>query len=78
MPEAQISAIHQALRILAGVCDFASTRDDIGFNGCDTIIGHALAGCNNLTAKQALLGKKILKKYHRQVPGDVYSAIYNS
>lgn len=77
IPESQILAIHTALRILAGVCDFASTRDDVGFNGCDTIIGHALAGCNYLTAKQALLGRKVLKKYHRQVPGDVYNAIFN-
>ncbi len=77
MPEAQISAIHQALRILAGVCDHASTRDDVGFNGCDTMIGHSLAGCNHLTAKQALLGKKVLKKYHRQIPGDLYNAVFN-
>jgi len=78
MPEAQISAIHTALRMLAGVCDGAHQRDDIGFNGCDTIIGHALAGCHGLTSKQALLGKKILKKYHRQIPGDIYSNIFNS
>ena len=77
MPEAQIMAIHQALRILAGVCDGAQRRDDIGFNGCDTIIGRALAGCNSLTGRQALLGKKILKKYHRQIPGDVYGTIFN-
>jgi hypothetical protein len=41
------------------------------------MIGHALAGSNYLTAKQALLGKKVLKKYHRQIPGDVYNAIFN-
>lgn len=77
MPDSQISAIHSALRFLAGVCDGANARDESGFNGCDTMIGHALAGSNYLTAKQALLGKKVLKKYHRQISGDVYNAIFN-
>ena len=66
-----------ALAFLAGVCDGANARDESGFNGCDTMIGHALAGSNYLTAKQALLGKKVLKKYHRQISGDVYNAIFN-
>jgi SNF2 family DNA or RNA helicase len=75
--EAQIDAIHHSLKILAGVCDFAQSRDDCGFNGCDTIIGHSLAGQSGLSAKQAVLGKKILKKYHRQIPSSIYGVIFN-
>lgn len=75
--EAQIDAIHHSLKILAGVCDFAQSHDDCGFNGCDTIIGHSLAGQSGLSAKQAVLGKKILKKYHRQIPSSIYGVIFN-
>jgi hypothetical protein len=62
------AAIHEGLKILAGVCDGAAMRDDMGFNGCDTRIGHSLAERNFLTPKQAVLAKRIILKYHRQLP----------
>ena len=70
-----IAAVHQALRMLAGVCDGAVARDDMGFNGKDTKIGHRLAECANLTPKQAALGRKIVRKYHRQLPAELIEAM---
>jgi len=35
--------ITSALQYLAGVCNFAQTKDNVGFNGADTIFGHDLA-----------------------------------
>jgi hypothetical protein len=63
----QIAEIHTRLRILAGMDeDFANSKNDIGFNKIDTRIGHDLANRPTLTPRQAALGAKIVKKYHRQ------------
>lgn len=72
-PEA-VAAIHQGLRILAGVCDGAAQRDDVGFNRMDTMIGHSLANAPRLSAKQAALGARLLRKYHRQLPDGLLEA----
>jgi len=58
----------RGLQILSGVCDGAKSEDGIGFNGADTGIGKSLAMRKFLTPKQTVLGIKILKKYHRQLP----------
>lgn len=63
----KIAEIHQALRALAGMCDGASTHDKSGFSKIDVRIGHELAERAQLSPKQAALGWKIAKKYHRQV-----------
>lgn len=63
----QVAEVHQALRVLAGVCDGAVKRDGCGFNGGDSRVGHELAGRAKLTKSQAILGYKVLQKYHRQV-----------
>ena len=70
-----VAKIHEGLRIIAGVCDGARQRDDNGFNGCDSKIGKSLAMQMGLTARQAVLGKKILLKYHRQLPDYINEAI---
>ena len=72
-PEQQ-AAIHDCLRILAGVCDGAFSRDDIGFNGVDTAFGHSLAAQDSLSPKQAFFGQKIIRKYHRQLPAALLEA----
>lgn len=64
----QILAIHQGLQILAENCDGAHTKDHAGFNRIDANIGRNLADQCSLTARQAVLGKKIILKYHRQLP----------
>jgi SWI/SNF-related matrix-associated actin-dependent regulator 1 of chromatin subfamily A len=71
----QVEAIHEALRTVAGVCDGARKKDGMGFNGIDTNIGKALAGCEKLTAKQAVLGKLIIIKYRRQIGDELLGRI---
>jgi SWI/SNF-related matrix-associated actin-dependent regulator 1 of chromatin subfamily A len=72
----QIAMIHSGLRLLAGMdTDFASEVNDAGFNKIDGKIGHSLAERGELTPKQAALGAKILRKYHRQLPEDIINAL---
>ena len=64
----EILQIHADIKYLAGMDgDFAHTQNGVGFNKIDTRIGHDLAGMFTLTAKQAVLARKILKKYSRQL-----------
>lgn len=64
----QIEAVHRALQMLAGMCDGAATLDGSGFSRVDVAIGHSLAECGRLTARQAVLGAKLANKYRRQLP----------
>lgn len=72
---AQIQAVHSALRTLAGVCDGARLLDGHGFSKIDARIGHSLAAASTLSAKAAALGRKLLKKYGRQLGEDVIKAM---
>lgn len=65
---AQVAAIHQALKLLAGMCDGAAKLDGAGFSKVDAGIGHSLAGTLFITAKQAALGRRLVRKYQRQMP----------
>lgn len=67
MSEAQIDAVMLGLRILAGMCGGAREKDGVGFNGLDTGFGHRLAGLPALSQRQALVAKKMIRKYHRQL-----------
>ena len=67
MTPEQIDAVMLGLRILAGMCDGAREKDGVGFNGLDTGFGHALAARQTLTTRQALVAKKMIVKYHRQL-----------
>lgn len=72
----QIKAIHKALKILASLdTDRALEHNMIGFNKFDSRIGHNLAEQNKLTPKQAVLGRKIVLKYHRQLPEELIKII---
>jgi SNF2 family DNA or RNA helicase len=73
-PEAVV-AVHAALRALAGICDGAASLDDMGFNRMDTRIGKSLAMQDQLSRKQAVLGRKIVSKYHRQLPATLMEVI---
>lgn len=56
------------LRIIAGYdADRAATKNDIGFNRFDGRLGHSLAEQNFLTDKQAMLARKLVNKYRRQL-----------
>ena len=68
----QIETVHQGLRFLSALDpDKATQANLMGFNAVDGKIGHSLAQQVRLTPKQAVLGRKILRKYHRQL-GDEF------
>ena len=70
--------IHHALRILAGMCDGARERDEMGFNGLDTQFGKQLAAQETLSVGQALAAYKMLAKYRRQLPAELYARLYRA
>ena len=78
MTQEQIKAVHQGLRMLAGMCDGARELDEMGFNKVDARIGHALAEQSYLSARQAALGRKLVNKYRRQLPADLVEQTKNS
>lgn len=63
----QRAAIREGLEMLAGVCDGASKLDGAGFNKFDSMIGKSLALSGYFTPKQAVLGRKLVQKYQRQL-----------
>lgn len=69
--EEQVEAIHEGLRSIAGMCDGARKLDGVGFSGSDTDFGHSLAGSPRLSQKQAKYGKKLVRKYRRQLADDI-------
>lgn len=72
----QIGAIHSALRFLAEMdTDRARAINYAGFSKVDSEIGHKLAACSSLTPKQAALGRRIVLKYHRQLPEEMIALI---
>jgi len=75
MPPEMIPYIHNGLRELAMMCDGASSMDGSGFNKIDAHIGRSLANSPALSPGQAALGRKIIHKYHRQLPAEINEAI---
>ncbi len=72
---AQVQAVHTALKLLSAMCDGARELDGAGFNKMDTLFGHSLAERTFLTNNQAEAGKRLVLKYHRQLPADLLVAI---
>lgn len=64
----ELELVHLGLRMLAGMCDGAVVLDGRGFNRLDTMVGHSLARQERLTPRQAALGRRLVLKYHRQLP----------
>ena len=72
----ETEAVHDAIRILAGLDeDFARVRNGVGFNGLDTSFGHSLAEMTSLTPRQASAGKRMIAKYHRQLPANILDTL---
>lgn len=71
LTEEQIEAVHLGLQQLAAMCDGARYEDGCGFNKFDTNMGKGLAACVALSQKQGLLGQKLVRKYHRQLPPEL-------
>lgn len=61
-------AVLEGLRLLSEMCDGARREDGAGFSKIDAEIGHSLAQSYRLSPKQAVLGRKICRKYRRQLP----------
>lgn len=76
MPSEVKDAVRASLRLLAGVCDGAFARDDVGFNGRDARFGHSLAGQERLSDRQAEVALAMLRKYRRQIPADLYAVMF--
>src|SRR5258708_24365419 len=73
----QILAVHGALRVLAGLdADGARTINGVGFNKIDTRFGRELAQEKWLTPRQADAGAKIVQKYRKQYPKELYMQIF--
>jgi hypothetical protein len=70
-----IATVHEALVVLAARCDGAVQKDGAGFSRYDSTIGKSLASAETLTARQAALGREILRKYRAQLPADNYGII---
>ena len=64
-------AIQLALRMVAGMCDGASTRDNCGFARLDVTFGKDLAASDGLSDGQAWYAARLVAKYHRQVPANL-------
>jgi hypothetical protein len=74
--DSEKAAMTGLLRMLSGVCDGAHKKDEMGFNGCDSRFGKALAALPCLTDKQAGFARRMLKKYHTQINGDLFRVVY--
>lgn len=72
----QIEAVHAGLRMLADMDgDFARVLNGQGFSRIDVEIGHSLANAIRLSPKQAALGAKLVRKYHRQLPAEITEGV---
>jgi SWI/SNF-related matrix-associated actin-dependent regulator 1 of chromatin subfamily A len=71
----QREAVQRALRTIAGMCDGAREEDGVGFNKIDTRVGKELAQLQDLSPRQAALGKIIALKYHRQISDELVAEI---
>ena len=71
LTDGDIGHIHNALQIIAGVCNWAKSLDGMGFSKFDAGIGHSLAGRNLLTPRMAYVGLGIAMRYRKQLPEDL-------
>ena len=71
-----IPVIHEGLKIVASLDkDLATQKNNLGFSKVDTVIGHSLAESPTLTARQAVIGRRLVRKYRRQIPDEIVETI---
>lgn len=68
IPATRRMAIIRALKHICDHCDTGRWVDNHGFSNMDAPVGHDLAGRSSLTNKQAALGLRFVRRYHRQIP----------
>lgn len=74
--ESQRIAAQESMRMLAGVCNYATTRDGAGFSKFDATVGHSLGETPGpYTDGQVWLATKLATKYQRQLPGEMLAAL---
>ena len=74
--EMERMAAKRAMQILAGVCNYAQTRDGAGFNRMDAVIGHKLANVQGpFTDGQVSLAKRLATVYRKQLPPDIVATL---
>jgi len=61
--------VKQSIRELAGVCNYASSLDGLGFSKVDTVFGHSLAQQEDWTPKQLKSACNLVIKYQGQLSG---------
>lgn len=61
-----ISKIHNAIDFLAGACDYARSKDGVGFSGVDTSLGHALAEKAEWSKRESIAAARLVVKYQKQ------------
>jgi hypothetical protein len=65
----QLGAVHQAMRILAGMdADRATAENHKGFSKSHTVPGHILAGLDILNERNAVLAQDFVRHYRSQLP----------
>lgn len=72
-----MDTLRSAVEYLAGACDHAQQKDNVGFNKFDSRFGHALAESQNWTPGQTRAAWQMLRKYSGQLAsaGIDYNAI---
>tara|TARA_Y100000817_G_scaffold73832_1_gene56671 strand:- start:10 stop:1944 length:1935 start_codon:yes stop_codon:yes gene_type:complete len=75
LTQAQILKIHEGLRIVASMDqDRARELNGVGFSAFDGRIGHSLAEAASLSPAQAAIGRRLVRKYRRQL-GDEFQLV---
>jgi hypothetical protein len=75
----QKDALLDMLRILAELdSDRTQVRNGVGFNREDSELGHDLSELEVLSPSEAEAAKAILRKYHRQLPSELYDMVYGT
>jgi SWI/SNF-related matrix-associated actin-dependent regulator 1 of chromatin subfamily A len=76
LPKELVERAHRGMQMLAGICDGAHKRDDVGFSGVDVRIGHSFAGQLFLSPKQAAIAARLCIKYKRQLGAEFVEPFY--
>jgi hypothetical protein len=74
--DAQVAAVRTGLQLLSSTCDGARRTDGAGFNKFDSDIGKDLASKPFLSMRQTVLGRRLLRKYQRQLPAEMVALLW--
>lgn len=79
LPTHQIAAIHECLKRLAAADpDHAKDKNSRGFSAHDCKVGHRLAQEQVLSSNEVFKGLKLVRKYKRQLPAELFAVATGS